>query len=94
MMTVSTPRFKRLSLWRLLTMRKAALEAYTAEEAATHEAWLLELRIRRARREVARITQALSPEHRQAQTEALAKWQAHLDSLLDDGVPAIMAGDE
>lgn len=80
--------------WSLIMTSRAAIEAETACEIAQYEAHIRTARICSARREVDHITYQLSPAFRQAKTEALAKWQAHLDSLIDDGVPAILKGDE
>lgn len=80
--------------WRLAFMRRAKVDAYIAAQVAEGEARLIALRIRIVRRHVAHLTEILSPEYRQAQSHRLALWQAQLDSLEDDGVPAILDGDE
>ena len=80
--------------WRLAFMRRAKADAYIAAEVAEGEARLLAQRIRTARKQVAYFTEIMSPEYRQAQSQWLAQWQARLDSLEDDGVPAILDGDE
>lgn len=49
---------------------------------------------RRAREQVARLRHELSPERRLELQKALAQWEAHLDSLDDDGVYAIPKGHE
>lgn len=84
----------RLSLLRMMFMSRSKLTEYLAVDAALVDERALHMQIKQAEGRVARLTHELSPETRQTNTESLAKWQAHLDSLRDDGVPAIQKGDE
>lgn len=84
----------RLGMLRMMFMSRAKFSEYLAEDAARVDERALQMQIHRAENQVDRLTKELSPERRQAATEALAVWQAHLDSLRDDGVPAVHKGDE
>lgn len=64
------------------------------EREAENDAYRLAQNLRIARREIALLTKALSPQTRLIKEQALAQWQAHLLSLEDDGVFAIPKGQE
>ena len=49
---------------------------------------------RDARARIASINEQLTPEYRLKLQQSLAQWEAHLDSLEDDGVYAISKGAE
>lgn len=58
------------------------------------ESEMRRLNLRRASEQVLRLRYELSPEWRLELQQALAQWEAHLDSLDDDGVYAIPKGQE
>lgn len=81
-----------------ITTRKArklrALVTRTIEARRNLDAHLLETRKRMAAENVARLKEQLTPGYRLNQQRALAQWEAHVDSLEDDGVYAIAKGRE
>jgi len=50
--------------------------------------------IKDAKLRIANIQEQLTPAHRLRLQQSLAQWEAHLDSLEDDGVYAITKGTE
>lgn len=85
------------SFW-LAVFRPREYELQMQEANAVSRQWADNQRIRINRRvavaQIERLRHELSPERRLELQQALATWEAHLDSLEDDGVYAIPKGHE
>lgn len=83
--------------WGISTRKARRLRAMVTQTIAMRrnlDERLLEKRKRMAAENVARLKEQLSPGYRINLQRALAQWEAHVDSLEDDGVYAIPKGRE
>lgn len=84
-------------MWGISTRRARKLRAQVTRTIAARRnlaAYRLDKAKRDAAERVAILKDRLSPEYRLRQSQALAQWEAHVDSLEDDGGYAIPKGQE